>query len=382
MKSDIIEFYHPDTGRKIKVRLTNAYFRKQKKEYERLVEDGRFDDPSKLPDINRFIYVQNDDYWIRIDGTKYESLIEKGYKRTKDRLVERTIYNTGETQDSIIIDKNVSNKIIELTDILAIILSLAAKNDIVTYCRIRTTCTRFLNVIDFCVDYNNLLVTLMTQKDRRRFIKGSSKVYLLPEKMIRSYVRLYPNHFIKYCFGYSSSIYWFQKFMGDEVYKQILHDNTLKQIEKVSRNSLRISIGNILRIVQVLDIPERMKKIGIEVKFFHDKTIIVKRVSLMVLKDKANKGLLNPYPQYKPVAIRVDPETGKKIEVGGERYNELKEKNALDILPDISNFLYCGVTDTWVRKGSINYKIKVRNRYEEVDRRLVLKRNTYKRKYR
>ena len=359
----------PDTGHKIK---KNSY------EYNRLVEDGRLSDPTKLPNVEKFIYVENntpnEGTWIRIGSATYSWYRDQlDYIPFHGMLVKKNLYRVGEVETEKI-KKEISKFMVQTRDILGSILARACDGDLRTYCRIRATNKRFKDVIDEYVSYDNLIQSLCIGKT-------TLNVQGMPRKAVISFVCLYPDMFITTCCVCIWACKIFCELMGTEEHRKYLNGEALKLLNSMSEQRKYLYYPKVKVMIAQMDIPEDMKKK--ELRMISGNMTIGK-----ILKDIE----INPPTILIPSVSKArkyiikrrckNPKTGRYIVIGGPTYNKLIEsgvidsKQLLNVVPNIDEFVYFGYEDKWIHKDSLLYKSMTKGKqcnYIKVDGQLVIK---------
>jgi len=186
--------------------------------YKDLEKQGVVERPGATPPIQNFVYVPDQDIWIRKVGTKYDFYLQHGYihDKKRDQLVKKNMLNVFSRVTTEEDKLAIGEKLLENRDVLGLILGYLCVYPTVYAC-FRLVCKRFKSVVD---ETANLLMLvdivcerLLEIKDwvprenvRRpeprspsthaiffsRHLNGS-----LPEKVALVYIHKYPELFMK-----------------------------------------------------------------------------------------------------------------------------------------------------------------------------------------
>ena len=169
---------NPQNGRKVK--LGGSL-------YKKLLREGILQPLGTVPDIQNFIYLSENDTWIRKNSQKYKLCIETyGLIIHNDMLVPKTKYNTSESLLDQKIDRKIAKKIYQCYDILGLILRMAS-SCISTYCCLRSTSKRFCSILETVAAYESILVSVT--ETGTRIIRS---VFSIPPNALELYMHSYP----------------------------------------------------------------------------------------------------------------------------------------------------------------------------------------------
>jgi hypothetical protein len=202
--------------------------------YKRLVADGKVDKPGSLPDINEFVYLVDDDIWVRSRGPKFEGLMSSGYILLERKIVKKTVYNSKTENDkNIKVDTEAWKMIMNVIDVLSLILSQSCVGDITTYMRIRATCKLFCSVLDRTAPYKSLLDAKLGGETQTRCNLSLKCLDKAPERVVKCYVETYPDLFVKNIF-IKGGTKWFDRLHKDEKYREILDESVQRVLSYYS----------------------------------------------------------------------------------------------------------------------------------------------------
>jgi hypothetical protein len=211
---------NPATGKRIAV---------GGKMYQKLLAEKKVERPGELPDISLFAYKPDDDTWVRTCGPKYQGLVS-GVKPTYVHLAERRLilrkdaYNSGgvglEAAAEERITRKVTRRLLDLSDVMAMILEFACWGDVATYQRVSTTSQSFHILTARVVPLESLVQARCTHVTLRDGVKHAKNVAIrcdptTPERVVREFARQFPRAFVSQMV-YTKALKWFPLLCGDK----------------------------------------------------------------------------------------------------------------------------------------------------------------------
>jgi hypothetical protein len=194
MKSRAGKVRNPETGKLVAVGGTH---------YKRLVKKGVVERPGELPPIERFVYLPDQDIWIRGTGTRYDGYLAHGYLHVKERrmLVRRGVCNTLSEEElkgrsTTVLEGDVAHRVLDVADVVALILEHACTTPGM-YARLRMTCQAFREVVDTAIRVEPLVRLANGQKTRHGVeLHLYRHLDTMPYKVCREYARLFPDELV------------------------------------------------------------------------------------------------------------------------------------------------------------------------------------------
>jgi len=233
--TDFIYLYHRD-----------IWVRNQSTWHKKAIELAQLPNTTPSSDSNLFVYVPKRDIWIRIKGIWFESLLKRSYVYLPQHriITERTIYNTGELNNNPTVDIELTKQILSNIDVFCYILQHACMNDLKSYMRLRIISKFFKEAIDNFIPLTNLVHT----RCRDSYI---TKLTNTPNKVIRIYIKIYPDKFVQHM-EISRALYWLKQLYIEPEYQPILLQATLTLLQQYKGSNM--SFIDPARIRLLLDI--------------------------------------------------------------------------------------------------------------------------------